>query len=602
MRGGTRAGPRRDYLSPVSSSALARAVFVLLVLATVAAFFVTQRLKTGQPVVKRLALQRYFSPNGDGRKDRASIAFNLPKGDRVTVDIVTGNGERVRRVADDREMSRGHHRLSWNGRADDGTVPPDGLYYVRVTLRRQGRAATGVRGIELITEPPHPRIVAVTPSRVSTHALRPITMRFVGPSVVRPRFGIWRTGSYPPVRVATLTALRGQHTVTWDGRIATRPAPAGDYAASVTVENRGLVQGSSPRHLPPRPSEAPPGTGFSISGTTASGPLEPVQAGGVVRLSVQNGERRFRWSVMRLGAKRPQRQGRGQGTALAFRMPAKAATGEYVVDVAAGGRPALVPISVRGSRGGPVLVVVPTIGWQGGNQVDDDADGFPDTLYDARTVPLTRPFTGGRAPSGFGAQVAPLLRFLDGAGLRYDLTTDLALARGHAPLLTGRRAVVLAGDEPWVPPALAAGLRAYVSGGGRLASFGWDSLRRRVTLTAGSLIAPTPPGRVNALGEATAPEQVAPATIAASIDGLGLFAGTGGVVGPFTRFDQSRALPRGTRALTAAGRDPQHTALVGYHLGRGLVIRLGTPQWSRSLASSPEVAQVTRTTWALLSR
>jgi len=79
---------RRGYLVPVSSSALARSVFVLLVLATVAAFFVTQRLKSGQPVVKRLALQRYISPNGDGRKDRAHISFFLPKGDHVTVDVV----------------------------------------------------------------------------------------------------------------------------------------------------------------------------------------------------------------------------------------------------------------------------------------------------------------------------------------------------------------------------------------------------------------------------------------------------------------------------------------------------------------------------------
>ncbi|MEA2374583.1 MAG: hypothetical protein QOD53_1046 [Thermoleophilaceae bacterium] len=577
-------------------------VFALLVLATLAAFFVTQRLKTGQPVVKRLALQRYFSPNGDHRKDRASVAFDLPKGDRVTVDVVTRDGERVRRLVDDRELSRGHHEVTWNGHADDGTVPADGTYFVRVTLRRQGRAATGVRGIQLITAVPRPRIVSVTPSRVSSHAPRPIAIRFSGPSVVRPLFGIWRTDRRPAVRVATLTALRGQHSVTWDGRIGTRPAAPGNYAVSVTVQNRALVEGSSPRRLPPTRAGALPGTGFSISGTTASGPLEPVLAGGVVRIGVQNGAHRFRWSVRRVGAKRPLRRGRGAGGTLPFRMPPSAATGEYVVAIAAGGRPALVPLTVRGRRRGRVLVVVPSMAWQGGNQVDDDADGFPDTLYDARTVALARPFAAGRAPGSFSGQVAPLLRFLDANNLSYDVTTDLALARGHAPPLTGRPGVVLAGDEPWLPPVLATRLRAYVTGGGRLASFGWDSLRRRVSVTPTALTAPTPPARANALGEATAPEQVAPAALAASTDDLGLFAGTGGVVGPFTRFDQSRALPRGARALTAAGRDPQHTALIAYRLGRGTVLRLGTPQWSRSLDTVPEAAQVTRTTWAFLSR
>ncbi|HEX8074206.1 MAG TPA: FlgD immunoglobulin-like domain containing protein, partial [Thermoleophilaceae bacterium] len=310
---------------------LATPLFALLVAATVGAFFVTQRLKSGQPVVKRLALQRYFSPNGDKRKDRARVAFDLPKGDRVTVDVVTRGNDRVRRMVDDRELARGEHAFSWNGRADDGTVPPDGTYYVRVTLRRQGRAATGVRGIELITRPPHPRIVRVAPPRISARRPRPVTIRFQGPSVVRPEFGIWRTDARPAVRVATVTALRGQHSVTWDGRIGTGRAPPGSYAVSVTVQNRALVEGSSPRRLPPTRAGAAPETGFSIEPVLASGPLEPVLASGTVRVAVRNGAHRFRWSVRRVGAGRPLRRGRGAGAALAFRLPPRAPTGVYLV-------------------------------------------------------------------------------------------------------------------------------------------------------------------------------------------------------------------------------------------------------------------------------
>src|SRR2546423_7475379 len=182
---------RRGSLVPVSSSALARSVFVLLVLATVAAFFVTQRLKSGQPVVKRLALQRYFSPNGDGRKDRARISFFLPKGDLVTVDVVDGEGDRVRRLVDGRSLRRGRHVYSWSGRADDGTVPPDGTYYVRVTLRRQGRAATGVRGIELVTEPPHPRVLAVRPPWVPARHEAAGATPDTGPPPVAPGHPDW---------------------------------------------------------------------------------------------------------------------------------------------------------------------------------------------------------------------------------------------------------------------------------------------------------------------------------------------------------------------------------------------------------------------------
>jgi hypothetical protein len=58
----------------------------------------------------------------------------------------------------------------------------------------------------------------------------------------------------------------------------------------------------------------------------------------------------------------------------------------------------------------------------------------------------------------------------------------------------------------------------------------------------------------------------------------------------------------GSRLLTAAGRDPNHPAFVAYRLGRGLVVRVGTPDWSASLQTDPQVANVTRNLWSLLSR
>ena len=48
---------------------LARAVFVLLVGATFAAFFAAQRIKGEPAVAQVVSLARVFSPNGDGRKE-----------------------------------------------------------------------------------------------------------------------------------------------------------------------------------------------------------------------------------------------------------------------------------------------------------------------------------------------------------------------------------------------------------------------------------------------------------------------------------------------------------------------------------------------------
>ncbi|MEA2307951.1 MAG: hypothetical protein QOI65_237, partial [Thermoleophilaceae bacterium] len=536
----------------MSPRALARTFFVLLMLATVGAFFVTQRLKSGQPVVKRLALQKVFSPNGDGRKDQASIAFDLPKGDRVTVDVVNTNGDRVRRVKDGVAFGRGSHAMTWDGRADDGTVPPDGTYYVRVTLRRQGRAATGVRGIELVTAPPEPRLVSVSPSWVSLHRPGPITIRYTGPSVVPPIYGIWRTDRLPAKRVAVLTGDRQTHTIRWDGRIHGRPAPAGEYAVSVSVQNRALIEGTAPPRLPPTRRQARPRTGFTIGGVAAAPPLEPVRAGAIADFDLYGGTARVAWRFQRLGSGRVLDRGRN-GTAplpakrlgpsgspsatsgprrrLSLRIPRRARTGIHVLTIAAGGRPVRVPVVVRRGRA-RVLVVVPTIEWQGTNPIDDDADGFPDTLYRSRAVGLGRPFAGGVPPARLGRQAGPLLRFLDGAGIPYELTTDLALARDRGPRLAGYPGVVLAGDEPWLTPGLAAELRGYVQAGGRVASFGAASLRRRASVTPTAVARPTPPARVNALGEVTRVTGTRPATLAASADGLSLFTGTNGVTGP----------------------------------------------------------------------
>lgn len=594
----------RGYAPPVSSSALARAIFALLVAATVAAFFVTQELKSADPVVKRLALQRYLSPNGDGRKETASISFDLPEADRVTVDVVTEGGDRVRRLADGLSLSARTHSFVWNGRDDRGRVVRDGTYRVRVTLRNQGRAATSPRGIEVVTAPPRPRIVSVTPGRLAAGRPPPVIVRYTGPSVVRAVFRVWRTDAGQVRDVARFTALRGEHLATWDGRVAGgRPAPEGSYAFSVTVQNRALVEGSAPGRLPPDRAGAQQDTGLRIAGPEAVPPLEPVRRGGIVRIPVQGAPRLLAWSFGRLGESRPLRRGRDSGGSVAFRVPRRARTGVHLVRIAAGSRTLRVPVAVRDGRDRRVLVVLPAMTWQGRNAVDDDRDGFADTLDVSPAVRLARPLAAGGLPAGFGAEIAPLLEFLDRRKLRYDLTTDLALARERAPSIEARRGVVLPGDERWLTPRLLERLRDFARGGGTVASFGTDSLRRRVTLTPTALTKPSPAERRNAFGEETRPaESLLAPLVVTPPDLLGLFAGTDGVVGLFTRFEQAETQPDGARLVSAAGRDRAKPAFAAYRIGRGLYVRTGTPQWSRALVGRPEVAGVTRRLWARLER
>jgi flagellar hook assembly protein FlgD len=588
----------------VSSSAVARAVFALLVVATGAAFFVTQRLKTSDPVVKRLALQRFFSPNGDGRKETAGISFQLPKGDRVTVDVVDGGGDRVRRLADGRRLRAGTHRLSWDGRADGGRVPDDATYYVRVVLREQGRAVTGPRGIVLTTEAPRPRIVSAGPGRIDSARRVPVTIRFTGPAVVRPNFRVWRTDG--SVReVARFTVPRGEHTGTWDGLVRGRPAPEGTYAFSVTVQNRALIEGIAPGPLPPRRADARPRTGIRIAGPEAILPMEAVAAGGVARIGVVGGSGALPWRFSRVGSDRALRRGVGRRGQIAFRVPRRVPAGEYVVRIAAGRRPIRVPVTVNKPTPARVLVIVPAITWQGRNPIDDDLDGFADTLDTSPSVPLTRPLAGGALPAGFDREIEPLLDFVQRRKLRYDIDTDVGLVRrgGGAPDLDVRTGVLLAGDERWLPAAASRTLRDYVERGGTVVSLGTDSLRREVTLGGRTLSAPSGPRRETVFGEDTRPlESLLAPLVSTPPDELGLFSGTDGVIGLFTRFEQAERPAEGSKLVANAGRDPAKPAFAAYRIGRGLFVRTGTPQWSRSLRSRPEVAAVMRRLWTELER
>src|SRR3954465_8074010 len=211
----------------MSSSRLATGVFVVLVCATVGAFFVIQRLKRATPVATKIHLQRYVSPNGDGRLDRAVVQFKLPKAnDSVTVSITDANGDEVRRLAD-RRLRKGRHRFHWNGRDGSASVVPDGFYYLRVVLNGEGRGSFSRDGIEVITKPPRARLVAVSPPRVTPGAHLGVTIAFEGPSRPAPLISVYRTDSGRPRLVTRFDGTAGEPAGPWKAPHHRPPPPPG---------------------------------------------------------------------------------------------------------------------------------------------------------------------------------------------------------------------------------------------------------------------------------------------------------------------------------------------------------------------------------------
>ena len=132
--------------------------FMALVVATIAAFFITQHLKVSTPLISGVTQPNpaAINPLNErscydpvrrevvGRATRISF-YLLHASDKVDVYVVNRGGRRVATVASDQFMKAVlfPHEVptlfTWGGHLRDGAIAPDGTYYFRVHLVRQAR-------------------------------------------------------------------------------------------------------------------------------------------------------------------------------------------------------------------------------------------------------------------------------------------------------------------------------------------------------------------------------------------------------------------------------------------------------------------------------
>ena len=248
------------------------AAFVALVIATVGAFFVTQHLKVTTPLIqgRPAPVPSTINPVGGGvclRRNgkgalvpvsfrRMKVSFYLQnRSDDVDVYIVQGD-EIVRQIANNVSMSAHpprRHEFTWNGRLADGSVAPDGVYYVRVRLIGENRSllisnSTAAEPVRVQTAPPRARVTTVTPSSVVSGSATPVTIRYTGADAQRPRVLVYRlrTGRAPQ-QVKSYNATSRAGVSTWDGTLAGgRPAPPGTYVVALLLTNKACTTARSP--------------------------------------------------------------------------------------------------------------------------------------------------------------------------------------------------------------------------------------------------------------------------------------------------------------------------------------------------------------------
>jgi hypothetical protein len=594
--------------------------FAALVGGTVAAFFITQHLKVSTPLVTgaRGPTPGVFNPRdgttcGDPPVDyrRTAISFYLlHRSDDVDVYVVDQSGTLVRTLASGVHMRGGANPVrrlfTWNGREDNGAIAPDGVYYFRVALIHQGRTVTITSPagqslpVRVKTRPPAPVVKSVTPRYVPSGSSMSARIVYAGNENRGGTVQIYRTDlpGKPRLVKSFLTPWKG-NTAVWDGRIHKQPAPAGTYLVGLDVTDAACNTARFPRQLPP-PPETTPGAGVSVRYLAAEPSLDAVPAGSRATVLVDSRQRPYRWSLLRIGARKPVASGRSRGYALHVPVsPARAAL--YELTLQSGPHSTSVPLVARASRSGPVLVVLPGLTWEGLNPVDDDGDGVPDTLSNGQTVELRRPFVDG-LPVGL-ADEAGLLSYLDSSHHSYDLNTDLGLIDRVGPALARHRLVILAGTEEWLPKSLMTALRSYVAGGGHLLSLGVGSLLRTVGITASDAHSPAPPSATDALGARPRPLVTHNGEfIGVLTDGLGIFSTTSGVFSGFGSYQPFAPTVSGEQVASEAGVSSTSPSIIGYRLGRGMVVDIGLPGFGSRVGRDLDAKELINQVWTVLTR
>jgi hypothetical protein len=575
--------------------------FCAMVAATIFAFFLTQALKTADPLVwgNPRPVPAAFNPVS-GRTcpakkrgtflnyRRTSLSITLPHAGTVGVYVVDNAGNPVATISQGRSLRRNQRSVFfWKGFQNGGSFAPDGTYFFQLLLVNQGRTVDLSQApITVMTHDPRAPAtsVATTADDGLVAAKGNGSAPTTGPAVLTPPAGSvtihFKPGAYRRVwidvyrsdasgllkRVYRFSVKPTSDTAIWSGNLKGGvPAPAGTYLIGVTVQDLACNPGRYPSTLRPAAGKTP-GAGVTVRYLTATPPLTPTVAGSRATVQVDSPTGSYDWALRLVGKGRVLARGEGSGLAstgegtLKVRLP-KGNAALYTLTISAGQYSAAVPLvaSATGARAARarVLVVLPMLTWQGQNPVDDTGDGVPDTLSAGDRISLERPLAE-YLPLGF-KQDSALISYLGSRHYRYQLTTDVALAQEAGPSLTSYSGVVLAGSETWLPRPLISALRGFLSGGGNVLSLGADAL------TGSSQIS----------GDPAHPAASRPTPIPADLFG---------------------------HRVAVTGITDSTPAVTAYGLGKGALLELALPDFNSTLAVASDSQALFSRIWQLLAK
>jgi len=218
----------------VASRLAPAALVAALLVATSAAFVVTEKLKLTRNPIVGPRVDKIFSPVCDCATDTASITFRLRRADRVTVDVIDSKGDVVRELARRRPQGRAAVSYVWDGRDGEGRVVEEGSYRPRVHLDRARRTIVMPNPIRVDVTPPHvlsftARPLVISPDGDGRSDRARIRYRLSERAVVE----LYVDGT----RAIRKLGTRPRGTMSWTGVAGGEPLPEGVYTLRLVARD-----------------------------------------------------------------------------------------------------------------------------------------------------------------------------------------------------------------------------------------------------------------------------------------------------------------------------------------------------------------------------
>jgi hypothetical protein len=221
---------------------LTTAILVGLLVATAAAFAVTERLKlTKSPLMPGTKVSKVLSPTCSCARGRANIRIKLRRADILTVTVLDAQKAAVRTLVEGVDARRGLNFFHWDGRTDGNVLAHDGTFYAEVHLANQHQTIVLPNRIELDTTKPLVKNVTLNREAFSPDGDRQADFVRIKYELSKPAHVLVYLDGH---RILRTLAHQASDSVSWKGIAHGLNLPAGTYTLEVGA--RDLAGNSTP--------------------------------------------------------------------------------------------------------------------------------------------------------------------------------------------------------------------------------------------------------------------------------------------------------------------------------------------------------------------